>query len=91
VGFFGRTPGALKLVFVVPDAAVATGVEEGARLLASGHRVVVVDGPEALVRLLHDRRPDAPGRLAVVVGDPTDPEAMEAARELARRLFPPER
>jgi hypothetical protein len=69
------------------ERVVAAGVSEGARQLAAGHFVVVVDDAEALVALLSGRAADAPGRLAVVVGDPGDPAALDAARQLSEQLF----
>jgi hypothetical protein len=69
------------------ERVVAAGVGEGARQLAAGHFVVVVDDAEALVALLSGRAADAPGRLAVVVGDPGDPVALDTARQLSEQLF----
>jgi hypothetical protein len=85
--FFGRTRVALKLGFVDTPRVVAAGVGEGARQLAAGHFVVVVDDAAALVALRAGRGADAPGRLAVVVGDPADPAALDAARQLSEQLF----
>jgi NAD(P)-dependent dehydrogenase (short-subunit alcohol dehydrogenase family) len=70
------------------DTAVAAGVDEGERLLATGATVVVVDTAERLADLLGSRGGDSPGRVAVLVGDPADPAALEAARRLVEELFP---
>ena len=69
------------------EAAVVAGASEARRLLAEGRTVVVVDTDEAITALLDERGPDAPGRVAAVVGDPTDALALEAARLLAEELF----
>lgn len=71
------------------DAVIAAGVTEGRQLLESGRTVVVVDTAEALVGLLDERAEDAPGRVAVLVGDPADDAVLEAARQLAEQLFLP--
>ena len=69
---------------------VAAGVDEGRRLLETGRTVVVVDGADALAALLDERRDEQPGRVAVLVGDPADRRALEAAQQLADQLFLPE-
>ena len=70
-------------------AVVAAGVDEAVALLESGRTVVVVDRAEALVALLDGRVAGAPGRVAVLVGDPADPAALAAAEQLADQLFLP--
>ena len=64
---------------------------------------MVVDEPEAALRLLGDGRdvvfvvpdgspplrPPGPGRLAVMVGDPEDGDVLAAAAEMERELFGP--
>jgi NAD(P)-dependent dehydrogenase (short-subunit alcohol dehydrogenase family) len=71
------------------DAALAAGVDEAERLLGEGATVViVVDTAERLTAFLDRRSADSPGRVAVVVGDPADEGALEAARRLAVELFP---
>lgn len=69
------------------DAVVVAGASGARRLLAEGRTVVVVDTDEAVTALLDEREPDAPGRVAAVVGDPADALALEAARLLAEELF----
>ena len=69
------------------EVAVVAGATEARRLLAEGRTVVVVDTDEAVTALLDERGPDAPGRVAAVIGDPADALALEAARLLAEELF----
>lgn len=71
------------------EAVVVAGANQARRLLAEGRTVVVVvvDLAEAVTALLDERGPDAPGRVAAVVGDPADALALEAARLLAEELF----
>jgi hypothetical protein len=74
---------------VTADAVVAAGVAAARGLLEAGRTVVVVDSAEALVTLLDERTEDGPGRVAVLVGDPDDEAALDAARQLADQLFLP--
>jgi hypothetical protein len=71
------------------DVVVAAGVEAAGELLDQGKTVVVVDGADALTAFLDGRGPDAPGRVAVLVGDPGSEADLEAARHLANQLFRP--
>ena len=71
------------------DAVVAAGVDQGRQLLETGRTVVVVDNAEALAALLDERVGDAPGRVAVLVGDAGDEAVLEAAQQLADQLFLP--
>jgi hypothetical protein len=63
---------------VVDDVAAAV------EFLAGGINVVLVIDPGcAQVEV----PPDGPGRLAVLVGRPADPEVLAAAEEMAAELF----
>ena len=70
-------------------AVVVAGVEQARALLETGRTVVVVDTAEALADLLDGRADDAPGRVAVLVGDPADQAALTVAQQLADQLFLP--
>jgi len=68
--------------------AVTADADEAARWVAEGRRVVLI-APA-------DRRGGWPahpedrgrGRLAVMVGDPADPDVIAAALAMSRELFP---
>jgi hypothetical protein len=77
-------------------AAVAHGAQETlvvagaatpvAHLLAEGVAVVLVDpDAEALGRVAHHAHP--PARLAILVGDPSEPAVWAAAELMAEELF----
>lgn len=62
-------------------AMVTCDRQEAAAALDRGEAVVLIIPHDA------DGAAPAPGRLAVIVGDPDDPAAWEAAREMERELF----
>jgi hypothetical protein len=68
---------------VVDDAA------EAERLLRKGVDVVLIVAPGAPSAELEGRVPgrELPGRLAVLVGDASRSEVLEAAREMDREVF----
>jgi hypothetical protein len=64
---------------------VVTGdAEEARRWVAAGHRVVLVVASDATVL-----RP-IPARMALMVGDLSDPAVRAAAEEMAAELYAPE-
>jgi hypothetical protein len=68
---------------------VIIGVDAARQALAAGESVVVVDGAAAVAGLLAEHDVDGRGRLAVLVGDPRDPDVLAAAEAMALELFPP--
>jgi hypothetical protein len=68
---------------VVDDAA------EAQRLLGKGVDVVLIVAPGAPPSALESRTPglELPGRLAILVGEASRADVVEAAREMDRELF----
>jgi len=63
-------------------AVVTADPAEARAGLARGDRVVLIVGPEGLPSAL----PARPGRLALMVGDPAEPEVRAAARAMEAEL-----
>lgn len=71
-------PGGLYL-----GAVISRDVAEAELLVSTGATVVLIVAPVDQVVC----PPPAPGRLAVMVGDPGDPHVQRAAAEMAAELF----
>ena len=68
-------------------SVVVDDVITALELVASGSDVVLLLPPGAKPGPF----PDGPGRLAVMVGDPRDPETLAAAEAMYTELFSPRR
>jgi hypothetical protein len=67
-----------------PAASVVEDQAEAARLVRDGERVVLILDPAAGPL---GEWPEGPGRLALLVGTPGDPEVRAAAAEMAAELW----